>query len=151
MLTRLTPLRSRRPTPRREPDAACSRQGCLRPPRYLRLCKSHAIEVADELFSKLIRRRDRSCQVCGSAARLDCAHLRPRTKFATRWEPLNAVALCFLHHLDFTLSPLEWDEWCAARLGADVWELLVLRSNLGGMPDLAQVIPALRRRLEEAS
>ena len=70
--------------------------------------KSHS----DTLFSKLIRRRDGRCQVCGTTENLQCSHVVPRANLHLRWDDNNAKALCIKHHLYWWhRNPLEAWEW----------------------------------------
>jgi uncharacterized protein (DUF2237 family) len=113
-------------------------------------CALHARKEADALFSRLIRARDGYCQerTCGLGVDLQCAHLVSRRYLAVRWDESNAVALCIYHHKAFTENPLGWDRWCAERLGAEEWDALKFRAEMGGMPDLGQTITDLRERLK---
>jgi hypothetical protein len=152
-LRRRTGIRSRRPTPRRLPETSCvgrtARGTACRGRIYFdRWCFRHAVKEADRLFSLVIRRRDRRCQICPTDRDLQAAHLASRGYYAVRWAEENAVALCRADHKRMTHAPLEWDVWVAERLGADVWDALKRRARAGGMPDLGWTILGLRRRLE---
>jgi hypothetical protein len=57
------------------------------------------------------------CLECGTREGLQCAHLISRRYSATRWDPANAVTLCFRCHKKFTERPLEWDAWCERYVG----------------------------------
>lgn len=51
---------------------------------------------ADDEFSKYIRNRDGVCVRCGRQNRLTCSHFWGRQHSATRYDPQNCVALCWM-------------------------------------------------------
>lgn len=97
------------------------------------------IDAADKAFSEYIRTRDKwTCQRCrkpydpGIPAHrmaLHCSHFQGRGKEATRFEPLNADALCYGCHQYFTSHPAEHYAWQVQKKGQDVIDRLVLASN----------------------
>ena len=92
------------------------------------------LDAADRAFSLYIRTRDGwRCQRCGSSPSskqgLHCSHFQGRGKEATRFEPLNADALCYGCHQYFTSHPAEHYEWQVQRKGQQVVDRLVLASN----------------------
>jgi hypothetical protein len=97
------------------------------------------IDVADQAFSEYIRTRDGwQCQRCLkqydpliSAERmgLHCSHFQGRGKEATRFDPLNADALCYGCHQYFTSHPAEHYLWQVERKGQATVDALVLKSN----------------------
>ena len=93
------------------------------------------IDKADQNFSRWVRTRDDwTCQRCFAkysppTGALHCSHFVGRSKEATRFEPLNADALCFGCHRYFTSNPLEHLEWQIKRKGQDVVDKLRLASN----------------------
>lgn len=93
------------------------------------------IDKADSLFSLYIRTRDKwTCQRCGTPYKpptnaLHCSHFQGRGKEATRYEPLNADALCYGCHQYFTSHPAEHYAWQVERKGQSVVDKLVLQSN----------------------
>lgn len=101
------------------------------------------IRRSDELFSVWIRTRDKwTCQRCGKYHEpwvnskgdlgnpaLHCSHFQGRGKEATRFEPLNADALCYGCHRYFTSHPAEHYQWQVYRKGQKQVDLLVLQSN----------------------
>lgn len=93
------------------------------------------IRPSDKLFSNYIRTRDNwTCQRCGKqyeppTQALHCSHFQGRGKEATRFDPENAVALCYGCHRYFTSHPAEHYQWQVNRLGQEAVDLLVLRSN----------------------
>lgn len=93
------------------------------------------IRPSDKLFSQYIRTRDDwTCQRCYKTYEpptqaLHCSHFQGRGKESTRFDPENAVALCYGCHQYFTSHPAEHYQWQVNRLGQDVVDKLVLRSN----------------------
>ena len=124
--------------------------------------------MADKLFSEIIRTRDNwTCQRCNksidqfsSRARqgLHCSHFIGRSRYTTRFDERNCVALCYGCHRFFTSNPLEHHEWQVKRLGTDMIVDLHAQSNMrpgdDGLPRKAyynskEHIKDLRERLEE--
>ena len=93
------------------------------------------IVPADKYFSLWIRSRDNwTCQRCGTkytppTNALHCSHFKGRGKQGTRFEPLNADALCYGCHQYFTSQPDEHYSWQVKRKGQDVIDKLVLAAN----------------------
>lgn len=93
------------------------------------------IDKADRLFSLWVRNRDGwKCQRCLRAytpptQALHCSHFFGRRKESTRYEPLNATALCYGCHQYFTSHPQEHYSWQLDRLGQNAVDKLRLASN----------------------
>jgi 5-methylcytosine-specific restriction endonuclease McrA len=97
------------------------------------------ITPADKAFSDYIRTRDKwTCQRCGKVydalvstqrMALHCSHFKGRGKEATRFEPLNADALCYGCHRYFTAHPDEHYHWQIPRKGQDTVDRIILASN----------------------
>lgn len=93
------------------------------------------IDVADKYFSLWIRTRDAwTCKRCWKkynppTQALHCSHFQGRSKEATRFEPLNADALCYGCHQYFTSHPAEHYAWQVALKGQKTIDKLVLASN----------------------
>lgn len=93
------------------------------------------IDKADRAFSLYVRTRDDwKCQRClkhyePPTNALHCSHFMGRGKEATRFDPLNADALCYGCHQYFTSHPAEHYAWQVERKGQDVIDALVLKSN----------------------
>ena len=51
---------------------------------------------ADIEFSKWIRKRDGKCMRCGTINNLTCSHFWVRQHSATRYNPDNCVAVCWM-------------------------------------------------------
>ena len=93
------------------------------------------IDKADRLFSLWVRTRDGwRCQRClrqysPPTSALHCSHFQGRAKEATRYEPLNADALCYGCHQYFTSHPGEHYKWQVARKGQTTVDKIILASN----------------------
>lgn len=93
------------------------------------------IDKADKLFSLWIRTRDEwTCQRCHTrytppTAALHCSHFMGRAKENTRFEPLNADALCYGCHQYFTSHPAEHYAWQVGKKGQKMVDRLVLAGN----------------------
>jgi len=85
---------------------------------------------ADIWFSKCVRKRANfKCEKCFVAYEhnspgLHCAHFMSRGNWAVRFDPMNAVSLCYGHHQYFGGRPAEFMDWYAARVGLDEVERL---------------------------
>lgn len=93
------------------------------------------IDKADKAFSEYIRTRDNwTCQRCHKKYQpptraLHCSHFKGRRKEATRFEPLNADALCYGCHQYFTSQPDEHRNWQVQKKGLKIVEQLELLAN----------------------
>lgn len=87
--------------------------------------RANLAREADRLFSLWIRARDgQRCRLCGSAERIQCAHLFSRRYRGARWNEANAWALCSKCHMRYTHRPLEWDDLLRSTLGEGAyWSL----------------------------
>jgi len=113
----------------------------------------------DIVFSKLIRLRDRHrCRRCGRADRkLDCAHIESRRHSATRWDPDNALCLCFACHrwFDGEGSRRDTDQFAEGILGEQLYADIrqkaraVKKWKKGEKEALYQDLKAQLRALEE--
>lgn len=97
------------------------------------------IDPADVAFSQWIRLRDGRCLRCkkpvvlngkGMPVSLQASHFQGRGKESTRFDVENVCALCTGCHAYFTAYPAEHYLWQVHRLGQDVVDALVLRSNM---------------------
>lgn len=93
------------------------------------------IDGADKAFSLYIRTKaEWKCERCRRqysppTSALHCSHFVGRGKENTRFEPLNATALCFGCHQYFTSHPAEHYQWQVGRLGQDMVDRLQLAGN----------------------
>lgn len=159
-LERHTPLRRKRPTPRRRGEPRCDWLAGCRASVVIGVavdefyCRTHARRVADELTRQVVKERDGyTCQRCSSTAHtttIDWAHLLGRNVAPSlRWDLDAAIALCRRCHIEFTAHPTAWRIWIARRYPGR-WEILNLRRR-DPAPDVPDVIVAMRARLEEAA
>lgn len=93
------------------------------------------IRQSDKLFSFYIRTRDNwTCQRCGKqytppTNALHCSHFQGRRKENTRFNPLNADALCYGCHQYFTSQPAEHYLWQVQKKGQDVVDAIIVAGN----------------------
>lgn len=105
----------------------------------------HGIKITalDKLFSEYIRTRDNwACRRCLAkhpppTNALHCAHIFTRSKKSTRFDPENAVALCYGCHSFLDRNPLEKYDWYIKNFSQEKFDRLRLRSNIPGKPDVA--------------
>lgn len=93
------------------------------------------IDVADSLFSKWIRRRDKwQCQRClrqyeENDQRLQNSHFYGRSHENTRFEPDNCDALCYGCHQYFTSNPGDYAAWKLNKIGQKRFDSLTIQAN----------------------
>lgn len=91
------------------------------------------LDPNDVLFSKMVRERDKSCVFCGKNGeqwRLECSHFWGRGHKATRFDPLNAEALCFYCHATNEGNKQGfYREYKLKQLGEDGYRLLEQKHN----------------------
>jgi hypothetical protein len=88
---------------------------------------------ADARFSQQIRDRDgRRCKRCGSTPHpmgLHCAHHFTRRTGATRFDPDNALALCYGCHQYLDSHPDEKEAFWRSIIGDERFDALAARAN----------------------
>ena len=90
---------------------------------------------ADAKFSREIRERDRyTCQRCSAihlenSQGLHAAHMFTRRTQATRFDPDNAMALCYGCHQFADSHSAEKEALFRARLGDEAFEALAARAH----------------------
>lgn len=96
------------------------------------------IDPADKMFSQYVRLRDGQCLRCGSLVTVNfkglpithqASHFQGRRKENTRFDPINVCTLCHGCHAYFTANPAEHYIWQVERLGQEVVDQIVLKSN----------------------
>jgi len=113
------------------------------------------IDVADKAFSQYIRTRDNwTCQRCGTkyeppTMALHCSHFQGRGKENTRFEPLNADALCYGCHQYSPSHPGEHLQWQIQRKGQDTIDKIILQSNTYKKKDRKAEVIIWRAKLAE--
>src|SRR3990167_10281304 len=85
-------------------------------------------EVADELFSKIIRSKG-FCERCGKKENLQCAHILSRSYRQVRWDFGNAFCLCNGCHVYFTHHPIEFEEFVITKIGQNAYQTLRKRAR----------------------
>ncbi len=89
----------------------------------------------DIAFSRMIRERDDfTCQRCGSvhlpnSRGLHCAHMFTRRTKATRFDPDNAMALCYGDHQFLDSHPEEKEALFREKLGDEAFDALAARAH----------------------
>lgn len=90
--------------------------------------------AADAKFSREIRERDRfTCQRCGGRPDprgLHAAHMFTRRTYATRWDPDNALALCYGCHQYLDSHPEEKERLWLRKLGVKRFDALRLKAHV---------------------
>ena len=115
------------------------------------------IKAADDLFSLIIKARDKRCRKCGSTQNLTCAHFITCGRFSIRFDERNSLCLCWYGcHLPLTNDPAAHKKFFLEQLGQDVVDELIQISN-GDLPNYkswyggSEHIKELRSRLKELS
>lgn len=143
-LKRTTPLR-RRPARQRVVAIACVKRGCKRrPARGTDLCKTHARQECDRLFSLLVRAKNAGlCIRCGKPA-TDTSHVLSRRYLPVRWMLLNAELMCRGCHHWQHMHPIENELELAARIGPDTLAVLKEIALRGDRPNYPVILASLR-------
>ena len=127
-----------RPTSGRFCSNTCARRGSSR-------FKGRSL---DALFSHFIRVRDAKCLRCSKVETLQCSHVMPRTWLATRWDPDNAITLCYACHLHWWhKDPLGAAEWFEA-MWPGRYQRVRSRALAAMKPDVEAVHKDLSARLD---
>lgn len=87
------------------------------------------IDPLDTLFSEVIRTRDKMCVSCGKTGRLECSHIYSRRHKGTRWDLMNAKALCFKCHRWWHENPPDAMDWIEMILGTAAINSLRMRAR----------------------
>lgn len=100
------------------------------------MAKTIKITKLDKLFSDFIRNRDEwTCQRCGTrydppTNALHCSHFWGRANKATRYDPLNADALCYGCHARWEANKQgEYRDFKLAQLGDNEYDALEKRAR----------------------
>lgn len=82
----------------------------------------------DKAFSEKVRAIGR-CAHCGKTSTLACAHILNRKNLALRWDPINALCLCYRCHIHFAhKEPLLFIQWFADKY-PERYEYLIKHQN----------------------
>lgn len=81
-------------------------------PKLSKKGASYYKKKADELFSQYVRARDGRCVMCGKTNALQCAHIIGRMNHRLRYDPQNAITLCYACHIHFAhKEPIAFTRW----------------------------------------
>src|SRR6266542_2470124 len=107
---------------------------------------THRCDYADRLFREYIRERDKICQMKSAECwgELQAAHFIGRSRKSVRWDPRNAILLCFNHHHRMDADPIGKHSFFAARLGEERFTALHMKSRQAFDRDYDRVIRELR-------
>lgn len=86
-------------------------------------------DQADIWFSKAVRLRDGSCQVCGTTETLQCCHIFGRRMRILRWDLQNCITMCAAHHRYYTEQPVAWLDFLNQLLGEAHMDILREKSR----------------------
>lgn len=86
--------------------------------------KTKEIKKLDKLWSKIIKERDRMCQVCGVKKYLNAHHIFSRVNRSTRWDLENGILLCpschnFNHNHSAHKAPRAFFHWLEDKKGKE--------------------------------
>jgi len=93
------------------------------------------ITPADHWFSKCVRERSNwTCEKCGTkyippTQALHCSHFEGRSNWATRFEPINATALCYGCHQYIGSKPKTHIEFIEKIFGAGALDIIEEKAN----------------------
>ncbi len=124
----------------------CRIQRCKRRPSVDGLCKTHATEEADKLFSLAVRSVG-YCQIDDGKpcnGNLQCMHILTRSLRAIRWDRRNALCGCAAHHTYYTHNPAGWFLWVTDTIGTAEFQELYDLGHTHQAPDLELVLAELR-------
>ena len=117
------------------------------------------IRPEDRLFSEYIRTRDGwCCQRCNkwhdpvnlySRMGLHNSHFHGRGKHSTRFDEMNCHALCYGCHQYFHANPIEHTNWMINKIGQKEFDLLFIRANTPGKPDVKLIKMWLKIELKK--
>ena len=90
------------------------------------------LDIAWSLLVKL--RANYRCEYCGTPNQLNSHHIHTRKKLSTRWDVLNGISLCVMHHtgsLKFSAhgTPHLFRNWLANYKGQQFVDDLAIKSN----------------------
>lgn len=104
----------------------------------------------DNLFSLFIRTRDGfRCKKCGKVSKnVHCAHIFSRNKLSVRYEPKNAITLCYYCHLMWAhREPVEFTEWVRGEIGEKTCQE-IKKQSLIMVPDPREFMEKMKKLYE---
>lgn len=106
--------------------------------------RKRLIKKCDKLFSQYIRSIGR-CEMCGKRTTLACAHIFSRKNMSVRWDPDNALCLCYRCHIHVAhKEPIRFTEFVKKKLGKK-YDPLRMRADI---PVKGQDLNAIKIYLE---
>jgi hypothetical protein len=111
--------------------------------------------LADKYFSDYIRERDDwSCRRCKKEFEkpnrgLHCSHFFSRAKKSVRFDPENAIALCFSCHNYFGGNPADHVSFFKNILGNDRYRLLEIRASIPKKVDESEIALGYKMELKK--
>ncbi len=131
-LRTFTPLRAKKPLTRTEFKKKRLTKKLRKRARSVdgRYSKVWSTSRADQTFSMYIRLRDGKCMSCGNEENLTCSHFWRRGHSATRFDPINCVALCWsCHQVWEDKKEDEYKAFMLSRLGEQAYIQLEKRAQ----------------------
>ena len=115
--------------------------------------RQRAIALADKECTELVMVLETRCVLCHKPIRGDPSHFFSRTRYSTRWEPMNVHNNCKGCHIGYHMvSPKPYTDFMYRILGKVEFDALERRSNqvtkLSTSDILAIADSLKRRRLE---
>lgn len=86
-------------------------------------------------WSLLVKlRAGNRCEYCGTTNQLNSHHIHTRRKRATRWDVLNGICLCVMHHtgsVKFSAheTPHLFNQWLVKYKGRQFVDELTIKAN----------------------
>lgn len=106
--------------------------------------RTKLIKKMDSEFSKFVRSVG-ECEHCGNKDTLQCSHVISRKYYHTRWDPENAIALCYKCHIHWNhKEPHEFVRWFDKKFGGELYEELKRRSESTAKLDLEEIYAYLK-------
>ena len=106
----------------------------------------------DELWSKCVRARDKSCRMCNSDYKLSAHHIIERSHMATRHDLENSLTLCWRCHSFQKFQSQSFALGIINLIGLDEFNRLYKKSRRIYKPniqDLRDTREFLKRKLKE--
>ena len=89
----------------------------------------------DTAWSLLVKlRANNRCECCGTPHQLNSHHIHTRRNLSTRWDIINGMCLCVMHHtasrrFSAHSTPLHFRQWLIKYKGIDFVNELKVKSN----------------------
>lgn len=89
------------------------------------------IDRADEIWRRLIKKRDPICRICGMEPTTEAHHIAPRGNFATRYLLENGLGLgAWCHHGNGHDRPEYFESEIRRVIGDELYDSLMERSRV---------------------